>query len=108
MYALWEAFGGEWCYSETEDGIIESNASMELCAYTLCLMSKNSKVDYRENVISKILPSTVVKEGIKNLNSADLWNDDNDFIYFQAPANAFGLQNDSTHLADDSLMADPT
>lgn len=108
MYALWEAFGGEWCYSETEDGIIESNASMELCAYTLCLMSKNSKVDYRENVISKILPSTVVKEGIKNLNSADLWNDDNDFIYFQASANAFGLQNDSTHLADDSLMADPT
>ena len=109
VYDLWNALGGEWVWEIDQYGEKPSEASMEYVAYIISELQP----DLKSKVIAKIVPESATKSAIINLNPSldKLEKDENGILILQsykANTNMWGIQNDSSHLADDSEISGPT
>ena len=98
---LWEALGAQW--SKDEFGTF-NEASIEYCANFVAYV----KPEFKQQMVAKYVTKDSIKSGIINCNSEKAWEGHDTLKTHTISTELLGIQNDSTHEADESLVAGPT
>lgn len=105
VFDLWELLGGEWTWEQDENGYKPSESSMEYISYII----SEQQAELKSEIIAKVVPNTSTKSGAINVNpSLDKLIDEESIRSYDAETSNWGLQSDSSHLADESEISGPT
>ncbi len=98
LYQLWKAFGGAYCKSYVDQELKTSDANNRMLA---TLIGQYGDSTIKSQMIAKICDSEAVKSGSLGFNSAqDLVS--GKLVTGTFETKYFGIQQDYTHLAEDS------
>lgn len=101
IYDLWNLFGGKWSMEMINNEISYSNASLEVVANYI----SESQFDLKSKIIAKCVPHSSTKSFAQNTNKSirDIVSDEKyEFTHYSAKTQNWGIQNDSSHEADES------
>ncbi len=102
---LWEAAGAEYSMEYTSDGqMLLSEGSMELITKYMCYVEP----DLKNKIIGEISLSDTIKSGVTNVNPEEAWSGEMRLNYSYMPLDNYGVQNDNSHEADESELAQPS
>ena len=105
VFDLWELLGGEWTWEQDENGYKPSESSMEYISYII----SEQQAELKSEIIAKVVPNSSTKSGAINVNpSLDKLIDEESIRSYDAETSNWGLQSDSSHLADESEISGPT
>ena len=105
LVELWEAAGAEYSMEYTSDGqMLLSEGSMELITKYMCYVEP----DLKNKIIGEISLSDTIKSGVTNINPEKAWSGEMRLNYSYMPLDNYGVQNDNSHEADESELAQPS
>ena len=105
LVELWEAAGAEYSMEYTSDGqMLLSEGSMELITKYMCYVEP----DLKNKIIGEISLSDTIKSGVTNINPEEAWSGEMRLNYSYMPLDNYGVQNDNSHEADESELAQPS
>lgn len=99
VFQLWQALGGAYCKTEKNDVIDYSDTNNEMIATLISKYCSTNAV--KESMIAKICDAEAVKSGALGFNSANDVRTGN-LVTGTFKTKYFGIQQDYTHLAEDS------
>ena len=120
IYTLWKALGGENSLSLKDGKLVKSDVSWDaVTAYVNNIKSptktvQNGKIfgkitqPLKSQMIDMITFKSGMKNGATNVNPSDVLFNDDELLYFDFDLSNAGVQQNQNHIADDSVVSQPT
>lgn len=98
---IWEAAGSAY---SMDSNLRASEGSIKYITKFMCYVQPQMK----DQLIGEISLTDTIKSGATNVNPEEAWSGDMKLNYSYMPMDNYGVQNDNSHEADDSELAQPS
>lgn len=113
-YDLWNVLGGALSKSRNSEGqLVYSNISSELVSKILKYQASKGKTEYRDSLIFLVVPREGIKNGITNINPADVFSTNSEkperkLLTTSYKLDLTGIQLNASYDADSATISEVT